>query len=247
MRRLKEGVRPLGLYIYIYIYIFVFFRYFYFLFLFDFLIFNFLSFFYNFSSVFLLAFLFMFLSFDLAYVSFHFLKGQRTPKCRATTRAPESIAGRVNHSQKVLYISGRSKVTRVTVGRDRNQSFRVCKVNLATLKVAKMKKEKILILEGRTPPFRRLICFCSGAFLTRGALSVSSISHHSLLAKTWNQVPRRSRTGRSSHNFTLNSILRKFFWVTGAVWSQVLFPLDTIRIEQQRRGISFLVAFFRCA
>ena len=35
--------------------------------------------------------------------------------------------------------SGRSRVTRVTVGRDidqTNQSFRVCKVNLATLKVA---------------------------------------------------------------------------------------------------------------
>ena len=38
-------------------------------------------------------------------------------------------------------LSGRSKVTRVTVGRDihqpTNQSFRVCKVNLGTLKVAK--------------------------------------------------------------------------------------------------------------
>ena len=32
--------------------------------------------------------------------------------------------------------SGRSKVTRVTVGRDTNQSLRVCKLNLATLKVA---------------------------------------------------------------------------------------------------------------
>ena len=32
--------------------------------------------------------------------------------------------------------SGKSKVTRVTVGRDTKQSFRVCKVNLATLKVA---------------------------------------------------------------------------------------------------------------
>ena len=32
--------------------------------------------------------------------------------------------------------SGRSMVARVTVGRDTNQSFRVCKVNLATLKVA---------------------------------------------------------------------------------------------------------------
>ena len=32
--------------------------------------------------------------------------------------------------------SGRSKVTRVTVGRDTNQSIRVCKVNLATMKVA---------------------------------------------------------------------------------------------------------------
>ena len=32
--------------------------------------------------------------------------------------------------------SGRSKVTRVTVGRDTDQSFRFCKVNLATLKVA---------------------------------------------------------------------------------------------------------------
>ena len=30
----------------------------------------------------------------------------------------------------------RSKVTPVTVGRDTDQSFRVCKVNLATLKVA---------------------------------------------------------------------------------------------------------------
>ena len=43
---------------------------------------------------------------------------------------------------KSLY-SGRSKVTRGTVGRDihqpTNQSFRVCKVNLATLRVA-MKK-----------------------------------------------------------------------------------------------------------
>ena len=32
--------------------------------------------------------------------------------------------------------SGRSKVTRIMVGRDTNQSFRVCKVNLATLNVA---------------------------------------------------------------------------------------------------------------
>ena len=32
--------------------------------------------------------------------------------------------------------SGRSKVTRVTVGRDTHLSFRVCEVNLATLKVA---------------------------------------------------------------------------------------------------------------
>ena len=32
--------------------------------------------------------------------------------------------------------SGRSKATRVTVGRDTNQSFRVCEANLATLKVA---------------------------------------------------------------------------------------------------------------
>ena len=32
--------------------------------------------------------------------------------------------------------SGRSKVTPATVGRDTNQSFRVCKVDLATLKVA---------------------------------------------------------------------------------------------------------------
>ena len=33
--------------------------------------------------------------------------------------------------------SGRSKVTRVTVGRDTNQSFRVCIVNLATPEVVK--------------------------------------------------------------------------------------------------------------
>ena len=32
--------------------------------------------------------------------------------------------------------SGRSKVTRVTVGRDVDKSSRVCKVNLSTLKVA---------------------------------------------------------------------------------------------------------------
>ena len=32
--------------------------------------------------------------------------------------------------------SGMSKVTRATVGRDTNKSFRVCEVNLATLKVA---------------------------------------------------------------------------------------------------------------
>ena len=33
--------------------------------------------------------------------------------------------------------SGRSEVTRVTVGRDTDQSFRVCKVDLSTLKVAR--------------------------------------------------------------------------------------------------------------
>ena len=37
----------------------------------------------------------------------------------------------------IVFDSGKSKVTRVTVGRDTtNQSFRVCKVNLATRKVA---------------------------------------------------------------------------------------------------------------
>ena len=48
--------------------------------------------------------------------------------------------------------------------------------------------------------------------------------------------------GRSSHNLTLFYILRKVLWVTGAVRSQVLFSLDTIQIEWQRRWISFLFA-----
>ena len=39
--------------------------------------------------------------------------------------------------------SGRSKVTRATVGRDTNQSFRVCNVHLATLKVATILKVAI--------------------------------------------------------------------------------------------------------
>ena len=36
-------------------------------------------------------------------------------------------------------LSGRSKVTRATVGRITNQSFRVCEVNLATLKKSQQK------------------------------------------------------------------------------------------------------------
>ena len=40
------------------------------------------------------------------------------------------------HYLKGSLHSGRWKVTRVTVGRDTNQSFRVCKVTRATLKVA---------------------------------------------------------------------------------------------------------------
>ena len=47
--------------------------------------------------------------------------------------------------------SGRSKVTRVTVGRDTTiQSFRVCKVNLATLKVATTTTQSTSTQEG--PP-----------------------------------------------------------------------------------------------
>ena len=109
VRRLKGGVRPLGPR-------FFFFKIcFHFLFLifldsfccfFDFLFFYFPRFFFFYLGVFSFSFLVAFLFIFFLYVF-----------------------------QGSLH-SGRSQVTSITVGRDTNKSFRVCKVDLATLQVA---------------------------------------------------------------------------------------------------------------
>ena len=103
------------------------------MFFFDFFIFPSVLFYLRFFSIsfflvlFLLAFLFIFIFLVLFLLAFLF----------------------IFFKKQVLYISGWSKVTRFTVGRHTDQSFGVCDVNLATLKVA-MKKECTLYE----------VCFC---------------------------------------------------------------------------------------
>ena len=114
--------------------------------------------------------------------------------------------------------SGRSKVARVTVGRDVDQSFRVCKVNLATLEVA-LKPLVTQAFEWRTQAAGRHGCTSSSLLRARicwakgGQVEFAQGTQDARITFTVRLArPRAMKSVRMVLLLGLASLLLRTFW-----------------------------------